>query len=83
MDIDSLLEETQLVILLRKAHMGDAKARDEYQELMNQARDSGDDRREIYLYYLKERVLRQILEECADDTEKYIEWLKDKFRQGD
>lgn len=72
-DFDTLLDEIQLCTMLKKAHYGDAASRDAYQDLIREAHIDGDSYRKMYLFYLKERTLREMLEAYIAEMEK-IEW---------
>lgn len=72
MDIDKTLADIHLRALLKKAHLGDAQARDEYQALIKEAHDKGDKYRKLYLCYLQQFVLRELLEAYVEELEKGI-----------
>ena len=55
-----------------RAHLGDVEARDDYQYLIDKAHDDSDKYGEIWLLYLREVVLRELLEEYLEGFEQYI-----------
>lgn len=69
MDALIVLDEIQLRIILKKAYSDDEdaqKAQDEYNLLIREAYNKGDKFRRLYLFYVREVVLREILEEYID-----------------
>ena len=65
MDIEVTLNELHYKALLRKAHLGDTKARQEYQALIEDASDDWDNSKYTYLIHLREVVVWELLDEYA------------------
>ena len=69
MDAPTVLDEIQLRIILKKANSDDEdaeKAQEEYNLLIREAYNKGDKFRRLFLFYMRERVLRELLEEYID-----------------
>jgi len=76
MDIQVFLDEMELGNLAKKAHFGDNEAINEYGEMIAEASRSGDKQRLLFLHYVREIILAELLTEYLDGFGQYAEQLE-------